>query len=72
LNELWHTLEGIEGVTIPVKYVPPREGDVLHSQADTTAARNELGHDPQYTFEQGLRRTLAWYRADRAVEISAC
>ena len=44
-------------------YAPPREGDVRDSQADTTAAQRDLGHDPQYTLEQGLRRTLAWYRA---------
>jgi UDP-glucose 4-epimerase len=63
LNELWRVLQTIEGVQIPVRYAPPREGDVRDSQADTTAARRDLGHDPQYTFEQGLRRTLAWYRS---------
>jgi nucleoside-diphosphate-sugar epimerase len=62
LNEVWRQLQEIEGVRLPVKYGPEREGDVRHSQADTTAARNELGHDPQYTLEQGLRRTLAWYK----------
>jgi UDP-glucose 4-epimerase len=62
LNELWQTLQAIEGTNLPVSYAPPREGDVRDSQADTSAARNDLGHDPQYTFEQGLRRTLAWYR----------
>ena len=62
LNQLWQTLQAIEGIDLPVYYAPPREGDVRDSQADTTAARRELGHDPQYTFEQGLRRTLAWYR----------
>jgi len=63
LNELWQTLQTIEGTDLPVHYAPPREGDVRDSQADTTAARRDLGHDPQYTFEQGLRRTLAWYKA---------
>jgi UDP-glucose 4-epimerase len=62
LNDLWNTLQSIEGVSLPANYGPPREGDVMHSQADTTAAKQELGHDPQYTFEQGLRRTLAWYK----------
>ena len=47
----------------PRVYGPPREGDVRDSQADTTAARRDLGHDPQYSLEEGLRRTLAWYRA---------
>ena len=65
LNEVWQTLQNIEGVSIPANYGPPREGDVRDSQADTTAARRDLGHDPQFTLEQGLRRTLAWYRASR-------
>jgi UDP-glucose 4-epimerase len=63
LNYVWSLLQTIEGVTLPAEYGPPREGDVRDSQADTTAARRDLGHDPQYTIEQGLRRTLAWYRA---------
>ena len=62
LNQVWQTLQQIEGVDLPANYGPPRAGDVRHSQADTTAARRDLGHDPQYTLEQGLRRTLAWYR----------
>lgn len=63
LNEVWKTLQKIEAVDIPPSYGPPRAGDVRHSQADTNAARTHLGHDPQYTLEQGLRRTLAWYRS---------
>ena len=62
LNYIWQLLQMIEGVSLPPHYAPPREGDVHDSQADTTAARRDLGHDPQYTLEQGLRRTLAWYR----------
>jgi nucleoside-diphosphate-sugar epimerase len=64
LNQIWSELQQIEGVTLPPKYGPPRAGDVRHSQADTVAAKRDLGHDPQYTLEQGLRRTLAWYRGN--------
>ncbi len=71
LNEVWRTLQEIEGVQIAACYGPTREGDVRDSQADTTAARRDLGHDPQYTLEQGLRRTLAWYRGAGAVESRA-
>jgi UDP-glucose 4-epimerase len=63
LNQVWKELQAIEGVKLPAVYGPTREGDVAHSQADTTAAIRDLGHDPQYTLEQGLRRTLAWYKA---------
>jgi nucleoside-diphosphate-sugar epimerase len=63
LNQIWSELQRIEGVELPPKYGPPRAGDVRHSQADTSAARRDLGHDPQFTLEQGLRRTLEWYRS---------
>lgn len=62
LNQIWSLLERIEGVSIPAKYGPPRAGDVRDSQADTTAAERELGHSPRFTIEEGLRRTLEWYR----------
>jgi nucleoside-diphosphate-sugar epimerase len=64
LNQTWSLLQKIEGVEIPALYGPPRPGDVRHSQADVTAAVAELRHQPRFTFEQGLRLTLEWYRAD--------
>ncbi len=63
LNQVWETLQKIEGVSIPALYGPPRAGDVRDSQADTRAAVSELGHAPKFSLEEGLRRTLAWYRA---------
>lgn len=63
LNSVWEHLQKIEGISLPANYGPARAGDVRDSQADTTLARRELGHDPQFSLEQGLRRTLAWYRA---------
>jgi nucleoside-diphosphate-sugar epimerase len=63
LNSVWHLLQKIEGVTIPALYGPARAGDVRDSQADTTAARRDLGHAPHYTLEQGLRRALAWFKS---------
>jgi nucleoside-diphosphate-sugar epimerase len=65
LNETWSLLQKIEGVDLPAKYGPPRAGDVRDSQADVTAAVRELGHEPRFTFEEGLRRTLAWYKQAR-------
>jgi UDP-glucose 4-epimerase len=63
LNSVWDLLQKIEGVSLRPQYGPSRVGDVRDSQADTTAARRDLGHAPQYTLEQGLRRTLAWYKS---------
>jgi UDP-N-acetylglucosamine/UDP-N-acetyl-alpha-D-glucosaminouronate 4-epimerase len=62
LNFLWEALQKMEGVAIPAQYGPPRAGDVKHSLADTTAAVAELGHAPKFSIEEGLKRTLEWYR----------
>ena len=64
LNETWAMLQKIEGVSLPPVYGPARDGDVRDSQADTAAAVAELGHAPRFTFDEGLRNTLAWYRVN--------
>jgi hypothetical protein len=45
-------LTRIEGVDIPPKYGPPREGDVRDSQADNTAAVRDLGHAPHSAWKK--------------------
>jgi nucleoside-diphosphate-sugar epimerase len=65
LNQAWALLQEIEGVKIPARYAPPRAGDVHDSQADTVAATRDLGHAPRFSFEQGMRLTLEWYRQER-------
>jgi UDP-glucose 4-epimerase len=62
LNFIWKLLQEIEGVLIAPKYGPPRAGDVRDSMADTASAVRDLGHAPRFTIEEGLRRTLEWYR----------
>jgi nucleoside-diphosphate-sugar epimerase len=56
-------LQKIEGASIAPNYGPPREGDVRDSQADTTAVQRDLGYESKFTFEEGMRRTLEWYRS---------
>jgi UDP-glucose 4-epimerase len=63
LNQIWTYLQKLEGVSLPAVYGPPRAGDVRDSQADTTSAVRDLGHAPQFSLEEGLRRTLDWFRA---------
>jgi nucleoside-diphosphate-sugar epimerase len=63
LNQAWEMLQKIEGVSLPARYGPPRAGDVRDSQADTRAVMRDLGYTPKFSFEEGLRRTLEWYRA---------
>ena len=63
LKYVWDLLQKMEDAALPPEFGPAREGDVRDSQADITAARRDLGHEPKYTIEQGLRRTLTWLRA---------
>jgi nucleoside-diphosphate-sugar epimerase len=62
LNLIWDQLQKIEGVEIAPKYGPPRPGDVRDSMADTARAVADLGHAPRFSIEEGLKRTLEWYR----------
>ena len=71
LNRVWETLQKIEGVSIVANYGPPRAGDVRDSQADTEAAVKYLGHAPRFSLEEGLRRTLEWYRQQQSAPSSA-
>jgi UDP-glucose 4-epimerase len=63
LNRVLAVLQTITGTNLPAIYQPPRSGDILHSQADISLARQVLGYEPQVRFEDGLRRTVDWYRA---------
>ena len=65
LNQAWALLQKFEGVDVAPLYGPSREGDVRDSQADTALASADLGHKPRYSFEQGLRLTLDWYKQNR-------
>jgi nucleoside-diphosphate-sugar epimerase len=62
LKFVWDVLQKMEGVQIAPLFGPPREGDVRQSMADTSRAVAELGHAPRFTIEEGLKRTLEWYR----------
>jgi UDP-glucose 4-epimerase len=62
LNQAWALVQKLEGVEIPAGYGPERPGDVRDSQADTALAIRDLGHAPRYSFEEGMRLTLDWYR----------
>lgn len=51
------------GKNIPPVHGAARAGDVRHSRADITLARRDLSFAPSVSFEDGLAKTLAWYRA---------
>jgi len=64
VNELFHLIRSLVGVNnIEPLYAPPRLGDVRHSLADITKARERLGYEPSVSLEEGLERTIAWFRS---------
>jgi len=62
LNETIALLNKLAGTSLETKYEPPRDGDIRDSQADITQARELLKYEPSVSFEEGLQRTLDWYR----------
>ena len=62
LNQTFQLLKNIIGYQGEVKYGPERAGDVKHSLADLSRTANALGYQPLVDFEEGLRRTVEWYR----------
>jgi len=61
LNEIVVRIGGLAGKEIEAVHVDPRPGDVRHSLADISKAREILGFEPAVDFEEGLRRTFAAY-----------
>ena len=62
LLDLVAVLNDILDTDIKPTYTAPRPGDVRHSLADISAARDTLDYEPQVSFHEGLGRTVAWYR----------
>ncbi|HKG12940.1 MAG TPA: SDR family oxidoreductase [Pyrinomonadaceae bacterium] len=66
LNELLEVLKGITGkADVTAEYREARVGDVRHSLADITRARELLGYEPKVGLEEGLRKTIEWWRQSR-------
>ena len=62
LNETFQTLKELTGYKGAVKYGPERGGDIKHSLADIALAQRHLGYKVLVNFEDGLRRTVEWYK----------
>jgi UDP-glucose 4-epimerase len=62
LNETFRVLKKLTAYNGEVKYEVERAGDVKHSLADLSLAEKHLGYTPTVGFEEGLRRTIEWYR----------
>jgi UDP-N-acetylglucosamine/UDP-N-acetyl-alpha-D-glucosaminouronate 4-epimerase len=62
LNETFRLLKNLTGYPGQAEYAPERAGDIKHSLADISLATKHLSYHPGVSFEEGLRRTVAWYR----------
>jgi UDP-glucose 4-epimerase len=65
LNETFRVIKKIIGYKGEVRYAAERAGDVKHSLAELTRAQQNLGYKPLVNFEEGLRRTIEWYRTEQ-------
>jgi len=55
-------LKEIGGSDLAPKYGPERKGDVKHSLADVSKAKNLIGYNPSVNVKQGLKTAFEWYR----------
>lgn len=62
LNDIFYTLAQALGKDIEPIYGPNRKGDIKHSNADISKAKQLLGYDPEYDFARGLNEAIEWYK----------
>jgi UDP-N-acetylglucosamine/UDP-N-acetyl-alpha-D-glucosaminouronate 4-epimerase len=62
LLQLAQYLTTISGFAVEPMHAPERPGDVKHSLADISKAKQLLGYDPEVSVEEGLRKTFEWYK----------
>jgi UDP-glucose 4-epimerase len=63
VNDLFATMARLTGFTDAPVYAPARPGELARSALDPTLVGQELGWKPLHTLEQGLDRTLDWFKA---------
>jgi nucleoside-diphosphate-sugar epimerase len=68
LNHVFENLKTLTNYTGEAIHDAPRAGDVKHSLADISAAKEAFGYQPNIGFQEGLRRTVEWYRHCNAAE----
>ena len=65
LNQILDDLRKVTEVDVDLEYGPDRPGDVKHSLADISKARDILDYNPAVSAQEGLRRSVTWYRTAR-------
>ncbi len=62
LIDIYYGLTKALGVDIEPNFGPDRAGDIKHSNADISKAREMLGYDPEWSFERGIKAAIEWYK----------
>ena len=62
LIDIYNGLTEALGVKVEPKFGPERAGDIRHSNADISKAKEKLGYAPDWDFERGIKAAIAWYR----------
>ena len=64
LNQLIKDLRDLTDGSVKINYGRERKGDVKHSEASIEKARKYLNYNPNYSFQQGLKDTVEWYKTN--------
>ena len=65
INDLWDRIQTLTGAPVLPKRVEGRPGEITNSLASIDKARELVGYEPMVDFDEGLRQTVAYYRARR-------
>ncbi|MBQ4429668.1 MAG: SDR family oxidoreductase [Clostridia bacterium] len=64
LIDIYYGLTAALGVDIEPNFGPDRAGDIKHSNADISKAKELLGYDPEWSFDRGIKAAIEWYKED--------
>ena len=62
LIDIYYGLTKALGVDMEPEFGPDRAGDIKHSNADISKAKELLGYDPEWSFERGIEAAIEWYK----------
>ena len=62
LIDIYYGLTEALGLSVEPKFGPDRAGDIKHSNADISKAKELLGYDPQWSFDRGIKAAIQWYK----------
>jgi UDP-glucose 4-epimerase len=62
IYELANLFIKITGTNKKISFEPPRLGDTKQSKANIQKIQKDLGWKPQFSLEEGIKKTIEWYK----------